>query len=228
MCTLCRSTLLFLNFVHFVFCFSDIITLDSYSISSSTDITLDSDGIAWPDDLDVKFAQVDGFVSSEVTDTSLNCTEVLGSDYEDCSSYTDGNTTYYYWYPDDDSVQYLYETFPDIVNPIEGVLNEHFIVWMRTAGLPYFRKLYGKFDNDFSAGDVLNFEVNLNFDVTSFDGAKALVLTTLTEVGGQNYALGYSYVIAGSVSLFIGVLFALKRLIKPRPLGDIRQLHWNA
>ena len=42
--------------------------------------------------------------------------------------------------------QFLYETYPDIVNPIEGVLNEHFIVWMRTAGLPRFRKVYGRID----------------------------------------------------------------------------------
>ena len=30
---------------------------------------------------------------------------------------------------------------------------EHFVVWMRTAGLPDFRKLWGKIESDLSAGD---------------------------------------------------------------------------
>ena len=58
--------------------------------------------------------------------------------------FTMPGTSYKYRYPDEASTQYLYETYPDIVNPIEGVLNEHFIVWMRTSGLSKFRKLYGR------------------------------------------------------------------------------------
>jgi len=30
--------------------------------------------------------------------------------------------------------------------------DEHFIVWMRTAGLPNFRKLWGRIDGDLKAG----------------------------------------------------------------------------
>lgn len=30
--------------------------------------------------------------------------------------------------------------------------NEHFIVWMRTAGLPNFRKLWGRIDNYLDPG----------------------------------------------------------------------------
>lgn len=56
--------------------------------------------------------------------------------------------------------QYLYETYPEVVSPIEGVLNEHFIVWMRTAGLPRFRKLYGKIEEQIEPQ-------TLTFDITA-------------------------------------------------------------
>ena len=154
--------------------------------------------------------------------------DVLGDGYSDCKTYVDGQDTYYYWYPNDDNIQYLYESFPNVVNPIEGVKNEHFINWMRTAGLPFFRKLYGKIDSDFAVGDTLSFQIDVNFEVQSFGGSKALVLTTLSDLGAKNSALGYSFIILGSINLVIGVIFALKRAIRPRPLGDIRQLGWNS
>lgn len=163
-----------------------------------------------------------------MTDTRQPCGAVLGQAYTDCRTYyaPDGSI-YYYWYPDDSTVQYLYESYPSIISPLDGVQNEHFVVWMRTAGLPYFRKLYGKIDTDIVAGDSMTFDVATNFEVSSFGGSKTLVLTTLAEFGGKNVALGRSYIIMGSVSLFIGMLFVAKRVISPRPLGDIKSLGWS-
>jgi hypothetical protein len=34
------------------------------------------------------------------------------------------------------------------LNNFPNIILEHFIVWMRTAGLPNFRKLYGKIEED--------------------------------------------------------------------------------
>lgn len=204
--------------------FNDVIELTA----GPPGIVMDTEGIAWEADLDVKFQQVDGFTYSEVNDPSQNCSQVLGPGYDDCKVYNDNtNVTYYYWYPNDDSVQYLHESFPTIVNPIEGVKNEHFVVWMRTAGLPYFRKTYGKIDTDIDAGQSLTFQINTNFEVASFSGSKALVVTTLESYGAANDALGIAFMTIGCISLFFGIFLAIKRIYDPRPLGDIRVLKWT-
>lgn len=57
---------------------------------------------------------------------------------------------------------------------LQGVTNEHFIVWMRTAALPQFRKLYGKINTDIPAGTTLTFKTDAYFEVASFGGKKSL------------------------------------------------------
>mmetsp|Transcript_22109 Transcript_22109/g.32207 ORF Transcript_22109/g.32207 Transcript_22109/m.32207 type:complete len:363 (+) Transcript_22109:117-1205(+) len=204
--------------------FNDVIRLDN-----SSGYSMDEKGISWLSDRKVKFNNVEGFKKVQHANASSSCVEVMGSEkYSDCKVYVDSDgVTWYYWYPDDDKVQYLHESYPMVVSPIEGVENEHFIVWMRTAGLPTFRKLYGKIDDDLNKGDVLTFHLDLNFEVNSFDGSKAIVISNLGEFGGKNSFLGISYIVVGSVSLLLGVLFALKQAISPRQLGDTRYLGWN-
>lgn len=107
-------------------------------------------------------------------------------------------------YPEVDKYYYLYQRYPNFPNLAvevrtrdrlnlaptpsnpthlnqpptlprkQGVTNEHFIVWMRTAGLPTFRKLYGRIDQDIPAGTALSFAINPGFEVVSFGGKKHL------------------------------------------------------
>ena len=45
--------------------------------------------------------------------------------------------------------------------------DEHFIVWMRTAGLPNFRKLWGKIENGLDAGKY-QIKIENNYKVDKF------------------------------------------------------------
>lgn len=181
---------------------------------------MDTDGIAWSFDTETKIQQVDSFTYKEVTNLTLTCEEILGSGYSNCKIYFDSKTnkTYYYYYPDDDSTQYLYETFPMVISPIEGVNNEHFVNWMRTAGLPQFRKYYGKIDRDFDKGDSLSFELELNYEVRSFGASKSLVVTNLTPIGSKSTSLGIIYLAFGSYSILMGFLLAFYHLWKNKAL----------
>jgi len=207
--------------------FNDVITLSDETISDDAYV-LDEQGISWLSDRKVKFKQVDGF-KSEKMESGETCTDVLGDSYDTCGNYTDSNgDTWAYYYPNDDTTKYLYEAYPEVVSPLEGVENEHFIVWMRTAGLPTFRKLYGRIHSDLKKGDTLKFSIDSNFDVDSFDGSKGLVISNLGQFGGKNSFLGISYIVVGSISLMLGVLFGIKQLVSPRPLGDVRYLGWSS
>ena len=117
-----------------------------------------------------------------------------------------------------------YETYPQIKKEKSsvitdsnyygpGVQDEHFIVWMRLAGVPHFRKLYGRIRTpNLKKGDVLKFKIVNNFEVASFKGRKGLALATENFIGGRNYGIGILFIV-GSVLSFIfaaGVVIANK------------------
>jgi len=197
--------------------FNDVISL------KSSKYTLNEENIAWKTDVEHKFSQPIGFEYAKVSSSSVDCSTYVSSP---CSIYcdtgspygyeTEVGSCYAYYYPDDDKIKYLYETYSMVVNPIDGVKNEHFIVWMRTAGLPEFRKLYGTIDSSLSAGDILEFNITNNFEVTSFSGKKWLVLSTTEWFGGKNPFLGYSYIVIGSICLGLGAIFLFKLIVFPK------------
>uniref|UniRef100_J3LTH0 ALA-interacting subunit n=1 Tax=Oryza brachyantha TaxID=4533 RepID=J3LTH0_ORYBR len=104
---------------------------------------------------------------------------------------------------------------------------EDLIVWMRTSALPQFRKLYGVIEEDLQADEIITMHIANNYNTYSFGGKKSLILTTSTWLGGKNDFLGYAYLVTGSLSLFLTILFALIHVKNPRPQGDAGYLSWN-
>ncbi|XP_010840248.1 PREDICTED: cell cycle control protein 50C [Bison bison bison] len=103
-----------------------------------------------------------------------------------------------------------------------GFINDDFIVWMRTAAFPNFKKLYrrlhriGNFTEGLPAGSY-SFIINYNFPVSRFQGQKAVVLSTLTWSGGSSLFLALAYLVTGAVTLLASFsMMALHLKLKER------------
>ena len=93
---------------------------------------------------------------------------------------------------------------------------EDLIVWMRTAALPTFRKLYGRIYVDLKENDTITVQLENTYNTYSFSGKKKLVLSTATWIGGKNDFLGLAYLTVGGICFFLAFAFTLLYLIKPR------------
>ncbi|XP_050234865.1 putative ALA-interacting subunit 2 [Mercurialis annua] len=102
---------------------------------------------------------------------------------------------------------------------------EDLIVWMRTAALPSFRKLYGRIEEDLDADDVIVVHLMNNYNTYSFGGKKKLVISTSNWLGGRNDFLGAAYVFVGSSAIILSLVFLLLHVKNPRPYRDIA--YWN-
>ncbi|KAG8050306.1 hypothetical protein GUJ93_ZPchr0009g2329 [Zizania palustris] len=89
------------------------------------------------------------------------------------------------------------------------------IVWMRTAALPTFRKLYGKIDVDLRAGELVAVTMHNNYNSYSFDGKKSLVLSTAGWLGGKNAFLGRAYLVVGMACSLLALLLTLLCVVFP-------------
>jgi len=197
---------------------------DVFKLNSAT-YQMQEKGIAWKSDVDDRFKQPKDFRSeacSSCDDVACSCD---GEEWSCTEPWRDDDgTCFLYFYPDDNTTWYLHETYSPVINPIEGVTNEHFIVWMRTAALPTFRKLYGYIEEDIPAGTILTFNLTANYEVKSFLGQKKLILSTTNWLGGKNDYVGFFFLLVGSICLALGVLFGSKHYFDPRRLGDPKYL----
>jgi hypothetical protein len=86
--------------------------------------------------------------------------------------------------------------------------DEHFIVWMRSAGLPNFRKLWGKIPAGLKPGKYVLIVKN-EFVVSTFKGTKSFFLSTNNALGGKNLFLAIAYIIAGVICLLVSIGFCI-------------------
>ncbi|NXB61068.1 CC50A protein, partial [Struthidea cinerea] len=164
-------------------------TLELYRIDNDTrtPITLIKKGIAWWTDKNVKFRNPTG-------------------DGNNLTALFQGTTKPVNW----PKPVYMLDSEPDN----NGFINEDFIVWMRTAALPTFRKLYRLIERKNNLQPTLqagkySLDIAYNYPVHSFDGRKRMILSTISWMGGKNPFLGIAYITVGSICFFLGVVLLI-------------------
>ena len=110
-------------------------------------------------------------------------------------------------------------TAPGLRDPLVDFTDEDFIVWMRTAGLPSFRKLYRVIPGGLPAG-TYTFSIQSRFYVKPFGGTKGIVISTASWMGGKNTFLGTAYIVVGLLCVLIGGAFLIAQVLFPRKLSD--------
>ncbi|KAI6172977.1 Protein CBR-CHAT-1 [Aphelenchoides besseyi] len=115
-----------------------------------------------------------------------------------------------------------------------GFQNVDFIVWMRTAALPTFRKLYRllnrnadeRFVDGLPAGNY-TLEIDNFYPVDMFNGKKYFVISTTSWVGGRNRFLGIAFIVTGSICMVLAFAFTFIHFKFGHSLSEMADIRVN-
>jgi hypothetical protein len=108
--------------------------------------------------------------------------------------------------------------------------DEDFMVWMRLAGLPNFKKLHRKIlstvrgsnpsnpedTTTIAAGSTVTVLIDNRYNPVGFSGKKYVTLSSTSWIGGKNYFLAYAFLGVAGLCLILLVIFAIQHCMNPR------------
>jgi len=223
-------------------CIDNTKTAEECGADEWTQVELDGSDITWKSDQDVKYKNFNSKLAnfSEPTESYDLCNMPqfsderslkppnwplkvceIGKNYStlalpECETFDDAqpDCTYNPWSP-------KYKSSGN------GYKHEDLIVWMRTAALPSFRKLYRKAGTALADG-AYKVKIGYNYPVVAFDGKKKFVLSTTSSIGGKNGFLGAAYLAVGAVSLVSAAVFlAIMMCGSGRADPDLNNMKWD-
>jgi len=116
---------------------------------------------------------------------------------------------------------------------LPDVDDEDFIVWMRAAALPNFRKLHRVIrelpnaQTVLSAGTVVSIRIASWFPTKDFDGEKWITVAKTEWCGGENHALAWTYIVVAAAAILLTVTFAILLLFGTRKMANVHQFTWH-
>ena len=97
---------------------------------------------------------------------------------------------------------------------------------MRVSPFQNFRKGWGRISDDLSEGNYV-VEIDNKWDSSIFDGKKYFIISEISDFGGKNEFLAITFIVVGSISLLLGVLFIIFARIKPKGLIQEQDVLYN-
>ncbi|KAG0289484.1 hypothetical protein BGZ96_006967 [Linnemannia gamsii] len=117
--------------------------------------------------------------------------------------------------------QYRYPNgvYSDAFPPPDISTDEHFQVWMRTAGWSTFLKTYGRGTEVLPKGNY-QMTIDMRFPIDTYGGKKFIVISSIGAMGGRNNFLGIAYIVVAIICAALGVVFTAFHIARPRIIGD--------
>ncbi|KAI8849171.1 CDC50/LEM3 family [Chytridium lagenaria] len=104
---------------------------------------------------------------------------------------------------------------------------ERFHNWMRPAGMPTFRKLWGRNDaSDFERG-VWEIQIVDNFETRRYKGTKSLVIATASFIGSKNNFMALAFLAVGVSTGTCAIAFLCHLRVFESRTGSRKYLSWN-